>query len=61
LPAWASTNAFDNPIYEAKMKAHGLTYGSFGLISGLLISFIAGSIWCRRKAKKEQAQATSER
>ena len=54
----SSTNAFDNPIYEAKMKAHGLTYGSYGLISGLLICFIGGRIWCRRKAKGEQAQNT---
>ena len=57
----SSTNAFNNPIYEAKMKAHGLTYGSFGLIFGLLICFIGGRIWCRRKAKGEQTQATSER
>lgn len=48
----SSTNAFNNPIYEAKMKAHGLKYGSFGLIFGLLICFIGGSIWRRRKATR---------
>ena len=48
----SSTNAFDNPIYEAKMEAHGLTYGGCGLIVGFLISFIGGMIWRRRKAKE---------